>query len=82
MSSSTDLDQEIQELVADVLELPASEVSPDTSPKNHDAWTSLRHLNLLLAVEEAFGVTVPPEEGAKVGSVADLIALVKRKRGR
>lgn len=79
--SSTDLDQEIQELVADVLELPASEVGPDTSPKNHDAWTSLRHLNLLLATEETFGVTIPPEEAAKVGSVADLIALVKRKRG-
>ena len=62
-----------------MLELPAAEVSPGTSPKSQPAWTSLRHLNLMLAVEESYGVTVPPEEGAKVGSVADLIALVKRK---
>ena len=33
----------------------------------------------MLAVEESYGVTVPPEEGAMVASVADLIALVKRK---
>lgn len=73
------LDQEIRELVADVLELPASEIRPETSPKNHPAWTSLRHLNLMLAVEETYGMTVPPEEAAGVASVADLIALVKRK---
>lgn len=77
--SSENLDQEIRDLVADVLELPAAEVGPGTSPKSHPAWTSLRHLNLMLAVEESYGVTVPPEEGAKVASVADLIALVKRK---
>ncbi len=77
--SSENLDQDVRELVADVLELPAAEVGPDTSPKNHPAWTSLRHLSVILAVEESYGVTIPPEEGAGVGSVADLIALVKRK---
>ena len=77
--STENLDQEIRDLVADVLELPVADVGPDTSPKNHAAWTSLRHLNLMLAVEETYGVTVPPEEAAGVGSVADLIALVTRK---
>ena len=35
----------------------------------------------MLAVEETWGLTIPPEESAAVASVADLVALVKRKTG-
>ena len=34
----------------------------DASSDNIENWDSLRHLNLILALEEEFGVSIPDEE--------------------
>jgi len=34
----------------------------DASSDNIENWDSLRHLNLILALEEEFGVSIPDDE--------------------
>lgn len=48
-----------------------SEASMDTIP----TWDSLRHMNLVLALEEEFKVSIPDEDAANITSYA-LIKLV------
>ena len=52
----------IYQLMSNVFEIPVEEISEDSSLDNIESWDSIRHLNLILAIEEEFGITIPDEE--------------------
>ncbi len=52
----------IKQVMSAVFELPLESINEDASTDNLDNWDSLRHLNLILALEEEFGVSIPDEE--------------------
>ncbi len=66
-------------LVADVLALPVDEVDGQTGPATTAAWVSLRHLQIVAAVEDAYGIAITPREIRAVRSVAGLRELLARR---
>ncbi|APT58123.1 hypothetical protein RGI145_14405 [Roseomonas gilardii] len=42
-------------------------------------WDSVAHVNLLMDLEDAFGVEIPPEAAAQVPDVGGLMALVRER---
>jgi acyl carrier protein len=52
----------IRELIGTVFELPLDQVPQDASPENLAEWDSLRHLELMLEVELAFGVRISTDD--------------------
>ena len=52
----------IYQLMSNVFEIPVEELSEDSSLDSIESWDSVRHLNLILAIEEEFGITIPDEE--------------------
>ena len=52
----------IYKLMSNVFEIPVEEISEDSSLDSIESWDSIRHLNLILAIEEEFGITIPDEE--------------------
>jgi len=52
----------IKQVMSVVFEVPQERIGDDASTDNIDNWDSLRHLNLILALEEEFGVSIPDEE--------------------
>lgn len=52
----------IKQVMSVVFEVPLQEINEDVSTDNLENWDSLRHLNLILALEEEFGVSIPDEE--------------------
>jgi acyl carrier protein len=52
----------IKEVMSAVLEVPLESIMDDASPDNIENWDSLRHLNLILALEEEFGISIPDDE--------------------
>lgn len=55
--------------MSDVLGLAASEILPDSSSASIGEWDSVRHLQLMLAVEEEFGVQLEADELISLTSV-------------
>ena len=49
------------------------------SQKNCEAWDSVNHLNLILALEAEFGVTFEPEE---IAAMQDLSAVENQIRAK
>ena len=45
-----------------VFEVPFNEITEDSSSDNIESWDSLKHLNLILALEEEFDINIPDEE--------------------
>jgi acyl carrier protein len=52
----------IKKIMSMVFEVPLESISDDASTDSIENWDSLRHLNLILALEEEFGVSIPDEE--------------------
>ena len=52
----------IKQVMGAIFEIPAESISDNASIDNIENWDSLRHLNLILALEEEFGVSIPDEE--------------------
>ena len=52
----------IQQIMADVFEKSVEQISLDSTQDDIDSWDSLRHLNLIVALEEEFGIELPIEE--------------------
>lgn len=56
----------IIKIVSETLETPVDEA---TSQDNCEKWNSLQHLNIIVALEEVFGVLFKPEDMAKMKSI-------------
>lgn len=51
----------------------------DLGAETDGAWDSLAHINLILAVEQEFGVVLSPEEAGKATSFLGMKALIESK---
>jgi acyl carrier protein len=54
-------------------------LTPDMSPKTLKGWDSFNHINLVLSVEDEFGVTFTTDEIQRLKSVAELVVLLNNK---
>lgn len=55
-------DAKIQQIMADIFNISVNEITEDSSQDTIDAWDSLKHLDLVVALEEEFGISIPVEE--------------------
>ena len=65
----------LKQVMATMLNVDASTINADSSMDNVPNWDSLRHMNLVLALEEEFKVTIPDEDAGNITSYK-LIKLV------
>ena len=65
----------LKEVLSTVFEVSVESITDDSSSDTIENWDSLRHLNLMIALEEEFNVVIPDEE---VGNMVNfkLIELV------
>lgn len=71
---------DLQRLFADIFEIRPEEVTSDSSPDTIETWDSIRHLNLVVALEQEFGVQFEPEEIEQMISVELIADLLTEKR--
>jgi acyl carrier protein len=68
-------------VAADVLSVSPDLLSEHSSPKTVENWDSVRHLNLVLALEDRFAVQFAPEEMEQMESIGQITSLVEAKLG-
>jgi acyl carrier protein len=71
----------ILNVMSNVFEVELSILNEDSSIDNIENWDSIRHLNLILALEEEFNITIPDEE---VGDLVNykLIELIVNEQSK
>jgi acyl carrier protein len=67
----------VREIAGDVLEAP---VTAESTPGSVESWDSVRHLNLILALEDEYGFQFLPEEMDEAKSIGQIARLVSSKR--
>ena len=73
-------EDKLKKVMAIMLKVDLSEINEDSSMDNVVSWDSLRHMNLVIALEEEFRVTIPDEDAANITSYK-LIKLVLNDLG-
>lgn len=72
------LDQEkLKNVVATVLNVDVSRIDANANSDTIESWDSLRHMNLVLALEDEFGVSLPDEEAANATSYPLLVLVLQ-----
>jgi len=52
----------LKNIMAVVFDVDESIITEESSTDNVESWDSLRHINLVVALEQEFGVVFPDEE--------------------
>jgi acyl carrier protein len=72
----------IRDIMADVLDIDADDIGPDTTADDVEEWDSLSHIRLMVAIERRFGIAFDNAEIAELQNVGELVALVEAKGGK
>ena len=65
--------EKLQQIIAEVLNVDASEVMPGTTFTDDLGADSLDLYQIILGVEDAFDIEIPQEEAEKIVTVVDAI---------
>lgn len=68
----------IEALIASTLNIPLDEVTPESDMTTLQNWDSLGHINLVLAIEETYGVIVDEDAVVELTSVRAIRDFVER----
>ena len=63
-----EIDAKLKSVMSAVLKVPVEEIGESSSMDTITTWDSLQHMNLVLALEEEFEVSVPDEDAANITS--------------
>lgn len=70
-------EQRIKQVMADVFDMPAETILENVSQDNLEGWDSLKHLDLVVALEEEFEITIPVEEVGNLISFKLIVVIIK-----
>ena len=69
--------QRFRSIVSTILSVPEDQVNDDLSPDTIETWDSLNHINLIGALEQEFGLTLPAENLGDSMSIPNLRSLLQ-----
>ena len=74
------VDAKVQNLLSEVLQIPSSEITDDLTMKAVDSWDSLKHMELIVSLEQSFDIQLSFDDIVAMQSVSE-IKRVLRERG-
>ena len=70
---------QLEVLFANFLGEPIEAITDETSPRNTRRWDSMRHIDLVMAVESTYGIQFSMPEMTSLHSVRDVRRLLQQK---
>jgi acyl carrier protein len=74
-----DVEAKVKKIISEQLGVPAGDVKPEASFVNDLGADSLDTVELVMALEEEFGVEIPDEDAEKIATVGNAIDYIKAK---
>lgn len=73
------VDGAVENILSDILQIPASQVTENLTMKEVDAWDSLKHMELIVSLEQSFGIELSFDEIVAMQSVSEIKRVLKEK---
>ncbi|MDZ7700032.1 MAG: acyl carrier protein [Deltaproteobacteria bacterium] len=75
------IEEKITKIISEQLDVPEGDVVPEASFVDDLGADSLDQVELIMAMEEEFDVSIPDEDAEKIATVQDAIDYVKNATG-
>ncbi len=72
-----DIEEKVQAIICEQLDVPEADVVPGASFADDLGADSLDLVELIMAMEEKFDVSIPDEDAEKIATVQDAIDYIK-----
>ena len=72
----------VQSIASDILNLPGLELAEDTTAQDVPGWDSLTHVQIIVGVEQAFGIRMTSTEVAQLENTGSLVDVIQARRAR
>ncbi len=76
-----DVEEKIKEIICEQLNVSAEDVVPEASFVDDLGADSLDQVELIMAMEEEFDVSIPDEDAEKIATVKDALDYIKKVSG-
>ena len=76
-----DIEEKIRKIICEQLDVPEDEVVTNASFVDDLGADSLDQVELIMAMEEEFDISIPDEDAEKIGTVRDAIDYIKKAIG-
>jgi len=73
------MEDRIKKVMAAVFAVSEGEISDDSSPDNLENWDSLRHMNLVVALEEEFNLEFDNDEAVDLMNYTLIKTIISEK---
>lgn len=76
--------EKVRRIAADVFDVPADSIERSSTYETIASWDSVQNLNLILALEDEFGIEIDPtdfDQMVSIGGIADVVAQRIGSRG-
>jgi acyl carrier protein len=74
-----DITNSLKTLFVDIFSISEDEIFDESSPDTIENWNSFQHLQLILAIEESFGVSLTVDEVTEIQTFANVRDLLIQK---
>jgi acyl carrier protein len=71
--------ERLRNIASDVLGVEPHSLSPESGPENVEAWDSVQHLNLVLALEQEYDLQFEPAEVESMKNLGAIAACLDRR---
>ena len=75
------MEQKILEIISQIMGVPLESVTLASSAENIPTWDSLKHMNLVLALEQTFDIHLSEEQIVELTRVDSILTIVGKLVG-
>lgn len=75
----SELKERIRDVMSIVFEIEKEQIKDNSEPGLIENWDSLRHMNLIVALEEEFGIIFTDDEMTELLNMELIIAIISDK---
>ena len=72
--------EKLQEMIADQLEIDAEDITYDSNILDDLGADSLDLVDLLMSVEDEFGIEIPDEDVENISTIGDIVEYIDSKK--
>ena len=72
--------EQVRRVASELFDVPVGAISAESTPATLENWDSVQQLNLILALEEQFGVSFEPEDMEQMQSIGQVADAVRAKQ--
>ncbi len=71
------MNNSLKNIMSNLFDIPVDDINDNISTENCEQWDSLQHLNLIIAIEEEFGVSLTDDDVLKIKDFKSIIDILE-----